>query len=145
MSNSTSLILRRLGAVLAGLLVVFILTLGTDAVFHATGVFPALGQPMSDKLFLLATAYRTLYGIIGGYVIARLAPDHPMGLALLMGLFGFIVCILGAVVTWNRGPEFGPHWYPIALVVTAIPCAWVGAKLAISRRGRAGNGTPVAS
>jgi len=129
MNRKTALILARIGAVLAGLLAVIALSVGTDAILHATGVFPPVGQQMSDKLFLFATAYRTIYGIIGGYIIARLAPDHPMGLALFMGVMGFIVCILGAVATWNRGPEFGPHWYPIALVVTAIPCAWIGAKL----------------
>ena len=99
MNNRTGLILRRIGAVFAGLLAVIVLSVGTDAILHATGVFPPLGQPMSDKLFLLATAYRTIYGIIGGYVIARLAPDHPMALALFMGFMGFIVCIVGAVAT----------------------------------------------
>ena len=114
MNRKTALILGRIGAVLAGLLAVIALSVGTDAILHATGVFPPLGQQMSDKLFLIATAYRTVYGILGGYIIARLAPDYPMGLALFMGFMGFVVCIAGAVATWNRGPEFGPHWYPIA-------------------------------
>ena len=138
MNSRISLIFRRVGAVLVGLLAVIVLSVGTDAVLHATGLFQPLGQPMSGRLFLLATAYRTVYGIIGGYIIARLAPDHPMGLALLMGFMGFVVCTIGAVATWNRGPEFGPHWYPIALIVTAIPCAWIGAKLAMARSKRAG-------
>jgi hypothetical protein len=133
MGSRASLILRRVGAVVAGLLAVIILSVGTDAILHATGVFPPLGQPMSDKLFALATAYRVIYGILGGYIIARLAPDHALGLALFMGFMGFVVCTIGAVATWNRGPEFGPHWYPIALIVTAIPCAWIGAKLAMPR------------
>jgi len=133
MSSRTSLILRRVGAVLPGFLAVIVLSVGTDALLHATGIFPPLGQRMSDRLFMLATTYRIVYGILGGYIIARLAPDHPMGLALFMGFMGFIVCILGALATWNRGPEFGPHWYPIALIVTAVPCAWVGAKLGMPR------------
>ena len=32
----------------------------------------------------------------------------------------------GMVVTWNAGPEFGPKWYPLSLVATALPCAWFG-------------------
>jgi hypothetical protein len=32
-------------------------------------------------------------------------------------------------VTWNKGPTFGPHWYPLALIVLAMPQAWVGGKL----------------
>ena len=35
----------------------------------------------------------------------------------------------GAVATWNAGPAFGPHWYPLALVVTALPCVWAGGLL----------------
>jgi hypothetical protein len=50
-------ILRSIGAVFAGFVVVVVLSLGTDAVLHATGVFPGWGEPMSDALFLLATAY----------------------------------------------------------------------------------------
>ncbi len=61
-------VLRRVGAVLAGLLAVVILSTATDALMHATGVFPPLGQPMSDGLFLLATAYRidTLHRMTAG-------------------------------------------------------------------------------
>jgi len=39
------------------------------------------------------------------------------------------VSIFGAVVTWNRAAEFGPHWYPLALVVLAMPQAWLGGKM----------------
>ena len=86
---------------------------------------------MSDALFLLATAYRTLYAVAGTYITARLAPHRPMGHALVGGLVGLALSIVGAVATWNRGPAFGPHWYPLALVATAIPCAWAGGRLAV--------------
>jgi hypothetical protein len=49
--------------------------------------------------------------------------------ALVLGALGLAVSTLGAVVTWNKGPAFGPHWYPLALVVLAMPQAWVGGKL----------------
>ena len=120
-------VLRRIGAVLAGLLAVIILSIGTDMALHATGVFPPWGQPMSDALFLLATAYRTVHGVAGSYITARLAPDRPMQHALAGGVVGLALSIAGAVVTWNRG--LGPHWYPLALVATAMPCAWVGGRL----------------
>ena len=53
--------LTSIGAVLAGFVAVFVLSLGTDVVMHIAGVFPQLGQPMSDALFVLATLYRTVY------------------------------------------------------------------------------------
>jgi len=122
-------ILRSIGALLAGFLVVVILSLGTDLVLHATGIFPPWGQPMSDALFLLATIYRTIYGVAGSYVTARLAPNRPMTHALIGGCIGLVLSTVGAVATWNKGPEFGRHWYPVALVVLAMPTAWLGGKL----------------
>lgn len=122
-------ILRSIGALFAGFLVVFILSLGTDVVLHATGVFPPWGEPMSDSRFLLATVYRILYAVAGSYVTGRLAPHRPMKHALLGGVVGLVLSTLGAVATWDRGPEFGPHWYPLALVATALPCAWAGGRL----------------
>lgn len=122
-------ILRSVGAVLAGLLFVIIITTATDALMHATGIFPPWGQPMSDSLFGLAFAYRIAYGIAGGYVTARLAPNKPVEHAIVLGAIGFVLSLAGAAATWNRGPEFGPKWYPVALIVIAIPTAWLGGKL----------------
>jgi len=122
-------ILRSVGAVLAGLLVVIIITTATDAIMHVTGIFPPWGQPMSDSLFVLAFAYRIVYGIAGGYITARLAPNKPVEHAVLLGAVGLVLSLAGAAATWNRGPEFGPKWYPLALIVIAIPTAWLGGKL----------------
>lgn len=122
-------ILRSIGAVVAGVLVIFVLSIGTDVVMHATGVFPPWFKPMSTSLWLFTTGYRILYGILGGYVTARLAPDRPMGHALVLGAGGVVLSLAGVISTWSAGPEFGPKWYPIALVVTALPCAWLGGRL----------------
>ena len=128
-----SRILRRVGAVLAGLLFVIIITTATDALMHATGIFAPLGQPMADSLFVLALAYRIIYSIIGGYITARLAPDQPVKHALVLGVIGFVLGLAGTVATWNRGPEFGPKWYPLLIMLTAIPSVWLGSKLVRSR------------
>jgi hypothetical protein len=117
---------RSVGAVVGGIAVGVVLTLITDLVLHAMGVFPPWGQPVSDGPLVLATAYRIVFGIVGSYVTARLAPYRPMWHAMIGGFVGFVVSIAGAVETWNKGPAFGPHWYPLALVVSALPCAWVG-------------------
>jgi hypothetical protein len=125
--------LRSIGAVLAGMVVGIAITLGTDLLLHIAGVFPPWGQSMMgyDGALLLATAYRVVYAILGSYIMARFAPNRPMLHALIGGVIGVIASTVGAVVTWNGGPAFGPHWYPIALIVTALPCAWVGGKLRV--------------
>lgn len=120
--------LRSIGALFAGFVAVVILSIGTDMVLHATGVFVPPGRTMSDALFLLATAYRTVYGIAGSYLTARLAPRRPMLHALVGGGIGTAIATLGAILTWNQ-PEFGPHWYPLALVALGMPTAWAGGKL----------------
>jgi surface polysaccharide O-acyltransferase-like enzyme len=121
--------LRSIGAVLAGLLAIIILSSATDMALHATGIFPPFGQPMADGLFLLATAYRIVYGVAGSYLAARLAPNRPMQHALALGVVGLAISIAGAAATWNAGPTFGPKWYPLAVIAIALPCAWAGGKL----------------
>jgi hypothetical protein len=106
-----------------------ILSLGTDELLHLAGVFPPWGQRVNDGPLLLATAYRTTYSVLGSYIAARLAPDRPMGHALALGIVGLILGAAGAAATWNRGPAFGPHWYPVALILLAMPCAWMGGLL----------------
>ena len=118
------------GAVAAGFIVTALLSVGTDAVMHGTGVFPVSGQPMSDGLFAWAAAYRIAFTVLGGYVTARLAPRQPMLHVLILGAIGALAATAGTVATWNAGPEFGPRWYPIALLVTALPCVWAGGLIA---------------
>ena len=125
---------RRIGAVLAGLLAIVVLDVGIDSVLHATGIFPPWGHTMADSLFLLALAYRAVDGVIGGAIVARLAPDRPMRHALALGVVGIVLSTLGALATWNAGPEIGPQWYPLALVVMALPCAWLGGRPGSSRQ-----------
>jgi hypothetical protein len=122
--------------VLAGIAVGVALSLGTDISLRALGIFSPLGQPMANSLFLLATAYRIAYGAVSSYIIAWLAPDRPMRHALTGGVLGLVVSTVGAVATWNKGPAFGPHWYPLALALTALPCAWLGGSLYLSRQAR---------
>ncbi len=48
--------------------------------------------------------------------------------ALASGVVG-VACLYcrGLSSTWNQG--LGSHWYPLALIVLAMPCAWAGGKL----------------
>src|SRR5882672_11609314 len=84
-------VLRRIGAVLAGLVAIFVLSIATDVALHATGVFPPWEVRMSDALFLLALSYRIVYGVAGCYLTARLAPDRPMLHALALGAVGVVL------------------------------------------------------
>jgi len=123
---------RRLGrsvaAVFAGFLAIVVLSLGTDQVLHVLQVYPPWNQPMWDPgLNLLALAYRCIYAVAGCYLAARLAPHAPMRHALILGAIGLVLSTVGAIVATQQ--EMGPVWYPVALVLTALPCAWLGGAL----------------
>jgi surface polysaccharide O-acyltransferase-like enzyme len=79
-------------------------------------------------LNLLALSYRIVYAIIGSYLAARLAPRNPMRHALILGVIGIVLSSLGAVTAITM-VDVGPAWYPIALVLTTMPCAWLGGAL----------------
>src|SRR4029453_12151577 len=117
---------RSVAAAASGFFATALLSLARDVVMHATGVFPPWGQAMSDGLYVLATIYRVVYTVIGGYLTAALAPRRPMKHVMILGTIGIVAATVGTVATWNAGPAFGPRWYPLLLVVTALPCVWAG-------------------
>jgi peptidoglycan/LPS O-acetylase OafA/YrhL len=89
---------------------------------------------MTTGLFVWAAVYRVVYTVVGGYLTAALAPRRSMSHVMVLGAVGTLVAIVGAVATWNSGPAFGPKWYPLLLVVTAMPCVWAGGRLRVGRR-----------
>ena len=118
---------RSIWSVLAGVLVVVGVTTLVDIVLHVARVFPPTNQPINDALALLASSYRVVIGIGSAWLTARLAPMKPMRHAMILGSIGVVLGLVGVVATWNLG--LGPRWYPISLVVLALPQSWVGAKL----------------
>jgi hypothetical protein len=78
------------GAVAAGFLVTAVASTAADAVMHAAGIFPSSPMAMSDPLFALASAYRALFTVAGGYATACLAPDRPMRHAWILAGIGLV-------------------------------------------------------
>ena len=122
-------VLRSVGAVFAGFAAIAVLSTIADAAMHAAGIYPDTAQGSSDALFGMALAYRTLFGVIAGFIAAALAPNHPMRHAVVLGGIGVAVSTAGAVAMWN----VGPHWYPIAVALICLPSAMIGASLQLKR------------
>ncbi len=117
---------RSIAAVIAGIVLVVALSVGTDLALQ-NSVLPAMSTAQAaPPLLALALTYRTLFGVLGGYVTARLAPSRPMAHAVVLGLLGTLAAIGGVVAMW----QLGNHWYPIALAVLALPQTMLGARLA---------------
>jgi len=118
---------RSIAVVVVGFVAIVVLSIGTDMLLVMAGIFPPFSEPsrFTNRLLLLATAYRTVYSIVGCYLAARLAPYQPMAHALALGVVGVVVSIVGALVMREQGPA----WYPWTLVLLALPCAWAGGAL----------------
>ncbi len=120
-------LLKSIGAVLAGFMAVVILSIVTDFIVESLKFFPPANQSTAYVwwMLLIALIYRTLYTVVGGYVTALLAPNKPIRHTVILGIVGIIAGILGTVANWNMGNQ----WYPIMLVVLALPSTWLGGRL----------------
>ncbi len=120
---------RSIFAVFAAVVAVFVLSLGVDVILHGLKVYPPWMQRMSDPLFALATSYRLVFNVFGGYVAGRLAPRAPMRHAMILAIVGLVLSLMGLAASIAK-PDLGPIWYPLVLVLSAVPCAWLGGRLA---------------
>lgn len=118
---------RSVWAVVAGVLFIIVVTTLVDLALHATGFYPPAKEPLTDAQAGVATAYRLAIGIAGGWLTAALAPQRPLKHAMILGCVGIVLGLAGLAATWNLG--LGPRWYPILLVVLAVPQCWAGGRI----------------
>lgn len=118
--------LRSFVSVIVGFVTVAILSIATDRVLEAVGVFPSSSNVSAYTTWMLVFAlfYRSIYTIIGGYVTAKLAPrkimEHVYALMVLGGIGG----VAGAISGWS----LGNHWYPVLLALTGPLFVFVGGR-----------------
>jgi hypothetical protein len=125
---------RTLVALFAGLLLNAALSTGMDVLLSVAGLFPALSEygqadAFTNPMLAFALLYRTLFGVLGCYVTARLAPRRPMFHSLMLGAIGFAIGVVGAITMWNAASG----WYAISITLVALPAAWVAGALAERR------------
>jgi hypothetical protein len=120
-----SVMIRSLLAVLAGIVVGAFLSVATDAVLSAAGWIPLPNYVW--WMLLIALIYRAIYTVLSGYVTAALAPNRPLNHALTLGVIGVVVTIIASIANWNKAS--GNAWYPIALIIITLPCAYLGGRL----------------
>jgi len=117
---------KSIWAVFAGLLVNVILSTATDFTLASLDIFPPIAGkvPFDTWMLGVALSYRLMYTVLGGYATAWLAPQNSMKHVWILGGIGLVLSSIGVAVAWND-PQ---RWYPIALVVAAIPFTWLGGK-----------------
>lgn len=118
-------ILKSIGAILAGFILVAVLSIVTDLILERTDL---MNQPFDLNpvwFIVFVIFYRSLFSVIGSYLTAKLAPGRPMRHAMIGGAIGLAISITGAIVMW----DVPPRWYAVSLIITALPCAWLGGKI----------------
>jgi MFS-type transporter involved in bile tolerance (Atg22 family) len=117
--------LKSAWAILAGLLVIIILSVAFDTILKMMGILPWDHLFVSTGLILFVILYRAVFSLAGCYLTAKLAPKNPMKHSIILGIIGTILSSVGAIL----GADLGPIWYAWTLAVIAIPIAWLGGKL----------------
>jgi hypothetical protein len=104
-------VLRRIGSVLLGFIVILLLVGVTDAILET--LFPAQfvaadGSPTLPSLPLVVfiIGYAFAYAVVGGYLTARVAPQSPLAHALALGAL-----LLLASLGFALANQHQPLWY----------------------------------
>jgi hypothetical protein len=123
--------LKSIGAVLAGFVTVFVLSVVTDLIFESVKIFPPATRPEAYVWWMLLGAlfYRTGYAIVGGFVTAKLAPGNPMKHVKILAIIGTAAATLGMLANLGKSDL----WYPLALALLSYPSVWYGGKLALAK------------
>jgi len=104
--------LRRIGSVLLGLIVILLLVGVSDAILEK--LFPAQfvnadGHDILPSLPLVVViiGYAFVYAGVGGYLTARVAPQSPLAHALALGALLLLISLAFALAN----PHQQPLWY----------------------------------
>jgi hypothetical protein len=125
-------VIKSIVAVVAGFLAIVFLTSTIDALLAGVGIFPDRPEEYTTGLSLIALVYRTAFAVVGGVVVAKLAPSKPANHVIALAAIGTLIGLLGVITGWNL-PGY-PHWYSIALTVLTFPAIWYGGKLAVDKK-----------
>lgn len=117
-------------AAVVGIAVGVALSLGTDYILERAGIIPPDNLWVTAPMIWFVLFYRTLYNMIGSYIVAKLAPQNPMKHVIVVGTLGTIVSIFGAIAT--RDMNLGPAWYAWTLAALTLPSSYLAGKLYLS-------------
>lgn len=124
---------KSLGAVLAGYIVMLILTLlffGVLGQLHPDGFDPEMKEVPGTGVQLLILAFGFLSAVGGGWITARLAPGsvgkHVLALVLLVAAMSVVTMLIPA-------EPAAPRLYSLGLLVVAVAGVSLGGRWRMAR------------
>lgn len=130
---------RSILAIAVGFVLTGALNMGTNMVLSrvAPEIVPPAGTPnTSTAALLVISAYVALYGILGCYVTARLAPSRPLLHALILGGLALAMSIPVTLSVWSDAPA----WFNLYNLLAVMPYAYVGGLIRERELARVGHG-----
>jgi predicted membrane-bound mannosyltransferase len=128
MNEQTKHVLKSIWAIFAGFLLVVILSAMADFGMQQVGLISFENFKNAPTLIVVVvTLYRFIFNAVGSFITARLAPKNPMKLVMIGGFIGLLMSTLGAVAMWEKAAA----WYNIAIIIIALPAAYLGGKVYI--------------
>lgn len=122
--------LKSIGAVVAGLITIVVLSGVASAILANMGVFPGGKLPLNGPLILVIgiLGYQAVIYLAGCFVTGKLAPFKPVRHILILGGLGAVVNLLsGLGLAMKDGAVF--FWFYLALAVLSLAAAWLSGKL----------------
>ena len=121
---------KSVGAVLAGLITIVILSGVASAILTKTDVFPKGKLPLHGSLLVVISIliYQAIIYAVGCFATIKLTPRDPMRYVLVLGGLGAILNLLsGLGLAKKDGAVF--FWFYFALAVLSLLVAWLSGKL----------------
>jgi hypothetical protein len=119
--------MRSIWAVVAGFLFIGVFATAAGKIMQAMSpyAFNSAGATNSVAILVLMTVIVGVFGVVGCYITARLAPSAPMKHALILGLLGLIIHGVSMAMSWGAWPA----WFQILNFLLVMPYAWYGGRL----------------
>ncbi len=120
--------MRNLSALVLGLLIVGLGLYGAAAVTPLAypGAFDAQGATTNVVALFVMLSISEVFTVFGGWVTARIAPDHRIGHAILMASVGLAVAIFVGAVRWSAAPPwyYAASWLLMPVAGAIGAAAW---------------------
>jgi hypothetical protein len=120
--------MRSLAALALGLLVVGLGIFGAAVVtpLALPGAFTSDGHTTNAMALVVMFVITTVFTTFGGWITARLSPDHRAGHAIMMAVTGMAVAVLVGAIRWAAAPPwyYAASWAVLPVAAAVGAAAW---------------------